>query len=116
MDRPILRHNERKNDADGGRFNDGTESLVEVNARLLCETTNNPTCLVASKRSIGIEFVMKDPFATDDVSTGRGRDESPGLVLEKSVIFFLHGLAPRGITKSNKIIMRNGGRDDGGEI
>jgi hypothetical protein len=116
MDRPILRHSERKNDADGGRFDDGTEGLVEVNARLLCETTNNPTCLVTSKRSIGIEFVTKDPFATYDVSTGRGRDESPGLVLEKSVIFFLHGLAPRGITKSNKIIMRNGGRDGSREI
>jgi hypothetical protein len=72
MDRPILRHNERKNDADGGGFDDGTESLVEVNARLLCETTNNPACLVTSKRSIGIEFVMKNPFATYDVSTGRG--------------------------------------------
>jgi hypothetical protein len=56
MDRPILRHSKRKNDADGGRFDDGTEGLVEVNARLLCETTNNPTCLVTSKRSIGIKL------------------------------------------------------------
>jgi hypothetical protein len=101
MDGPILRHSERKNDADGGGFDDGTESLVEINARLLCETTNNPVCLVTSKISIGIEFVTKNPFATYDISTRRGRDESPGLVLEKSAIFFLHGLAPRGITKSN---------------
>lgn len=111
-----MRHSERKNDADGGRFDDGTESLVEVNARLLCETTNNPTCLMTSKGSIGVEFVTKDPFTTDDVSTGRGRNKSPGLVLEKSVVFFLHGLAPRGITKSNKIIVRNGGRDGSREI
>jgi hypothetical protein len=93
MDGPILRHGERENNTDGGWFDDGAESLIEVNARLLCETTNDPTCLVTSKRSIGIEFVTKNPFATDDVGTGRGRDERPGLVLEKSVIFFLHGLA-----------------------
>jgi hypothetical protein len=56
---------------------------------------------VTSKRSIGIEFVTKNPFATYDVGTGRERDESPSLVLDKSVIFFLHGLAPGRITKCN---------------
>jgi hypothetical protein len=101
MNRPILRHNERENDADGGWFDNGTESLVEVNARLLCETMNDPACLGTSKRSIRIEFVTENPFATYDVGTGRGRDESPGLVLDKSVIFFLHGLAPGGIMKGN---------------
>jgi hypothetical protein len=101
MDGPILRHGEGENNTDGGWFDDRAESLVEVNARLLCETTNDPTCLVTSKRSIGIEFVTKNPFATDDVGAGRGRDESPGLVLEKSIIFVLHGLAPGRITKSD---------------
>lgn len=101
MNRPILRHGKRENNADGGWFEDGAESLVELNARLLCETTNDPTCLVTSKRSIRIEFVTENPFATYDVGTRRGRDESPGLVLDKSVMFFLHGLVPGRITKGN---------------
>ena len=100
MDGPVLRNGERENDSDCGWFDDGAKSLIEVNARLLSETTNNPASLVPGKRSIGVKFVTKNPFAADDVSTwGRG-NERPGLIMHESIILFLHCVPPRWITKS----------------
>ena len=92
------------------------KSFIEVNTGLLSEPSNNPTCFVTSKGSIRVKFVVKNPLATNDICAWWWRNKRLGAVVHEGVVFFLHGLAPRGITKSNKIIMRDRRRDCGSEI
>jgi hypothetical protein len=76
---------------------DGTKSLIEIEIRLLGETTDNPTSFMASKRTINIIFVAKYPFATYIVGNGRRRDQGQGLVKCEGFKLFLHSMTPIGI-------------------
>jgi hypothetical protein len=49
---------------------------------------------MTSERSVRVVFVVKDPFATDNVGARRGRDKSPCIVCHESVILLLHGETP----------------------
>ena len=60
--RPCTRDGDAEDDADGGGLDDRTERLVEVNARLLREATNNPARLVASESTIRTKLVLEDPL------------------------------------------------------
>ena len=60
--RPCTRDGDAEDDADGGGLDDRTERLVEVNARLLSEGTNNPARLVASESTIRTKLVLEDPL------------------------------------------------------
>ena len=52
MNRPVLVKSQAEDSADGGRLHNGTESLVEVDARALSESAKDPTRFVALKRTI----------------------------------------------------------------
>lgn len=69
-----------EDNANGARFNHWRESFVEINTGLLRVPTADPTSFVTRERPIRIEFMTKNPFARDDVSTRRTRDERPGVV------------------------------------
>jgi hypothetical protein len=60
---PRARGGDAEDDPDSGRLDDGTESLVKVNARLLRESTDNPSCLVASETTIRAKLVFEQPFS-----------------------------------------------------
>lgn len=67
MDGPRAGDGKAKNNSNGGWFDDWAECLVKINVGLLRVVANNPSSLVASKRAIGIEFVLKDSFAHDNI-------------------------------------------------
>ena len=60
---PSMGDGKAEDDVDRGGLDDGDECLIKINARLLREPTNNPSCLVASKSTIGGEFVLEDPLS-----------------------------------------------------
>lgn len=65
--------------------------------------------------------MSKNPFARDDVGTGRAGDERPSVVEQKSIVLVLHGAKPVGIEESclvgvgNRICGRRRG-GGGGQI
>ena len=63
VDGPALPGGETENRADGRGLDDGAESLVVVDSSTLSEATQYPSCLVASKSTIGGEFVLEDPLS-----------------------------------------------------
>ena len=60
---PSTGDGEAEDDADRGGLDDGAECLIKIHARLLREPTNNPSCLLASKSTVGGEFVLEDPLS-----------------------------------------------------
>jgi hypothetical protein len=63
MNRPSTRGGDAEDDTDRGGLDDGAESLIEINSRLLGETANNLASLVASETTIGSKFMLEDPFS-----------------------------------------------------
>jgi hypothetical protein len=57
--RPRARGGNAEDDPDSGWLDDGTESLIKVDAGLLRESTNNPSCLVASETTIRAKLVFE---------------------------------------------------------
>jgi hypothetical protein len=92
--------------ADGGWLDHRTEGLIVVDAGLMGEAVKNPTSLVPFQSAIGVELVLENPFADDDVGANRTRDKLPSIVGDQSIIFFFHGTAPGRVSE--------GGADGGG--
>jgi hypothetical protein len=63
VDRPRPRDGDAEDDPYRGRLDDGTEGLVEIDARLLREAANHPSCLVPSKAAIRVKLMFKDPLS-----------------------------------------------------
>jgi hypothetical protein len=64
---------------------------------LLREIAKHPACFVAVERAIGLQLVVKDPLARDDVGVPRRRHEIPSVVAEESTILLGHSLELVGI-------------------
>ena len=58
-----------KNSPDSRRLDDGGEGLMKINPRSLREAAEHPSCFAPFKRTVGVELVLEDPFACDDIST-----------------------------------------------
>jgi hypothetical protein len=66
----------------------------------------NPTSLVPFQGVIGVELMLEDLFADDDVGANRMRDKVSSVVGDQSIIFFFHN------TTSGRV--GEGGMDEGG--
>jgi hypothetical protein len=75
------------------------ESLIVVDAGPLGEATKNPASLVPFQCTVGVELVLEDSLAGDDVGANRTRDNIPCAVGDQSSIFFLHGTTPGRVDK-----------------
>jgi hypothetical protein len=53
----------------------------------------DPTSPVPLQSAIGVELVLHDPFAGDNVGANKMRDKVPRVVGDKNIIFLLHGAA-----------------------
>jgi hypothetical protein len=91
---------------DGGRLDYRAEGLIVVDAGPLGEAVKNPASLVPFQGAVGVELVLEDPFAGDDVGANRTRDKLPSIVGDQSIIIFFHGTAPGWVSE--------GGADRGG--
>lgn len=68
-----------------------------------------PLSFVASKGVVRMKIVFEDPFARDDIGTGRTGNQRPCLVLREIHELVHHGLSLVRIPKGNTICHRYGG-------
>ena len=85
VDRPLTRSSDAEDDPNRGRLDDGAERLVVVDAVSLGEAADNPMSPMTSQRDVGVELVLEDPLAGDDVGARRPGDEAPRVVDESLV-------------------------------
>lgn len=100
MDRPVARRGKVKDGADRRRLDDRGEHLMEVHPRSLREAAYDPPCFAPFERSVGVQLVLEQPLAGDDVGMLWSRNERPRAVCLESVIFSLHGRTPVGVVES----------------
>jgi hypothetical protein len=106
MNRPGAGEGQGEDGADHGRLNHRVEGLIVVDAGSLGEAAKNPVSLVPFQGAVGIELVLENPLAGDDVGANGARDKIPGVVHDQGSKFFFHGMAP--------IWIDEGGADGGG--
>ena len=77
-----------------------TKSLMKINAQLLVKTFSNKPSFIQCNRAIMILFNMKHPFVGHYILPRDRENQSPSIILDESIIFFLHCLNPLGISES----------------
>jgi hypothetical protein len=80
--------------ADRERLDHRAEGLIVVDAGSLGEAAKNPASLVPFQGTVGIELVLENPLASDDVGANGARDKISGVVGDQGNKFFFHGTAP----------------------
>jgi hypothetical protein len=105
MNGPGVGDGQGEHHVERGRLGNRAEGLIIVNVRLMGEGTKDPLSLVPFQRAVIVEFVLKDPFASDNVGANWARDKIPCVVGDQGSKFFFHGTAP---------IQTNEGNAEGG--
>lgn len=100
---PAPRDRERENGSYCGGLDNRTEHLVEVDAGSLGEAAKNPACLVAVEGAVGLELVLEQPFAGDDVGLVWSWHKIPRAIGEEGVKLILHHSAPLWISEGRPI-------------
>jgi hypothetical protein len=92
-----------KNSLNSARLDNMGENFIVVDVMLLRKTTTSPTRFVVRETTIGMTFLMKDPFSRDNVSTSRSWNKLPGIILKQRMKLFFHCSRPIRINKSRFI-------------
>ena len=74
---------------------------MEVHARALRESTDDPLCLASLQCAVKVELVLEKPLGTDDIRMWWPWHKCPCAVHLKSVEFHLHGCEPLWIMESS---------------
>jgi len=80
----------------------------------LCKSAEYPTSFIPFKRTIYLELVLEDPFATDNIRLRRPWNQIPCVVHRQSVILLLHGGTPIGVSKAPTVLAGNWREQRGG--
>lgn len=94
ISRPLMRRDERDDGANRGRLDDGAERVAEVDAGPLGKALDDPSRLVPLERAVGVQFVLEDPLAADDVDAVGMRNQFPSVVGTQGIELHLHRGAP----------------------
>ena len=73
---------------------------MKVNARPLVKSFNNKASFIPCNIAVKILFDTKNPFVAHYILPWSRGNQSPSIVLDESIIFFLHRLNPLGILES----------------
>jgi hypothetical protein len=76
------------------RLDDRGKRLAEVDSRLLCETTDNPSCLVFVEAAIRAKFVLEHPFPRHDVGVRWPGNQLPSAISQEGIELCLHCTSP----------------------
>uniref|UniRef100_J3N9D8 Uncharacterized protein n=1 Tax=Oryza brachyantha TaxID=4533 RepID=J3N9D8_ORYBR len=90
VDGPVAGDGEAEDDSDDCRLDDGTKSLVVVDAELLQVSANHPTHLEPSKGAICMKLEFENPFASDDINLRETRNQGPCVVVNQHLVFVMH--------------------------
>jgi hypothetical protein len=106
MNRPGAGDNSGKHGANHGRLDHRAEGLIVVDVGPLGEVTKDLTSLVSVQRAVGVELLLENLFAGDNVGANGARDKISGVVGDHDSKFFFHGMM--------LVRVDEGGTDEGG--
>ena len=73
---------------------------MKVNARLLVKAFSNKASFISCNRVVRIMCNAKHPFVAHYILAQAQGSQSPSIVSDESIIFFLHRRNPLGVLKS----------------
>jgi hypothetical protein len=79
---------------DRGWLDHQAKGLIVVNAESLGEAAKNTTSFEPVQGAVGIELVLENPLAGDDVGANRMRDKILGVIGDQGRKLFFHGATP----------------------
>jgi hypothetical protein len=91
MNRLGARGGQGKHSANHGRLDHQAKCLIIVDVRSLSEAAKDPVRLVSFQRAVGVELVIENPFASDDVGVNGARYKILGVVGDQGSKLFFHG-------------------------
>ncbi|KAH7672477.1 hypothetical protein IHE45_09G057300 [Dioscorea alata] len=94
MNRPLVGEHNGENGAHGGWFHDQTEHLRQINTGSLRETVEDPTRLISIQGAIRLQFVSKNPFTYNHISTCGTWNKVPGIISAQGSELLLYGEVP----------------------
>lgn len=97
------------------QFDNRAEYLVVVDASLLRETTDHAAGLVPSQGAVRVELVLEQPFAYDNIGTGRAGHKALDAVGDESIVLH-HRSAQIRISKGTMIVRQDQRGCHGGEV
>lgn len=86
MDRLGMRNGNAEDGADGRWLDHRTEGLVVVYPMLLRKPADNPLSLVTSQGTIGVVFMLVNPFAEHHISSWRPGNQLPSVIINECLI------------------------------
>uniref|UniRef100_A0A803QHT9 Uncharacterized protein n=1 Tax=Cannabis sativa TaxID=3483 RepID=A0A803QHT9_CANSA len=75
LDIPIIGDNKREYNSNGGRLNNGTESIKEFHTGLLLKTLGHKARFSALMRAIGVEFLTENPLVINNMHMRQPSDK-----------------------------------------
>jgi hypothetical protein len=94
MNRPGAGDGQGEHGADHDQLDHWAKGLNVVDVGSLGEAAKNPVSLVPVQGAVGVELVLENPLAGDDVGANWARDKIPCVVGDKGSKLFFHGVAP----------------------
>ena len=83
MYQPGVWDSDAEDHPDVGKLDDGVESLIVLGDVPLREAAIHPTCFVMGKCAVGVELVLVDPLARNNVGAWWSRYELPGVIVDE---------------------------------
>jgi hypothetical protein len=90
MNRPGVGDGQGEHGVNCGWLDCRVERLIVVDVRSLGEAAKDPSSLVLFQRAVGVELVLENPFAGDDVGANGARYKIYGAVGDQGSKLFFH--------------------------
>jgi hypothetical protein len=100
LGRPTFACNQCQNCPDGDWLYHWRESLAEIYAGTLRESTHYPASFVSLQGPVRMKFVLEDPFPRHHMNAAGSRNKAPDRVSAQGVVLEQHRSAPVGVAKS----------------
>jgi hypothetical protein len=96
-----------QNNPNSRRFDHRAEGLIVVDAMLLREASGHPSCLMASKSTVGVVLMLEDPLPGDDVASWWPQDKALSVIVDQCLVFVSHSRTPVGVRQPSAVICKD---------
>ena len=104
VDLPVIVCGDGKNSADAGESRNWRIGVKVIYTKPLCETTSYKAGLVLLGSAVGVALDAENPFAANDVLSGRSRNVSPSSGVMQCIHLAVHSFFPFGQIRSGSCL------------
>jgi hypothetical protein len=102
--RPATGHGSTQDSLNSRWFDNQIEGLVVIDASLLIVAADHLASLMTGRSTVGVVLEREDPLAQHNISTKRSRDETPCVVVDKSLVLLSHCRMPVCVSQPTPIV------------